>query len=89
MNNEHVNVTPSSKLALIFLLFISLFLFFGEVLFAAPFYSGSETIFASKLESAAENISMHLIENETEVVIAVVDFVNYDTQSPLKHMVRI
>ena len=80
MNNEHVNVTPSSILALIFLLFISLFLFFGEVLFAAPFSSESETMFASKLEIAAENISTRLLENEAEVVIAVVDLVNYDTQ---------
>ena len=80
MNNKHVNVTPSSILALIFLLFISLFLFFGEVLFAEPFSSESETIFASKLEIVAENISTLLLENQAGVVIAVVDLVNYDTQ---------
>ena len=80
MNNEHVNVTPSSIIALIFLSLISLFLFCGEVLFAAPFSSESESMFASKLEIAAENISTRLLENEAEVVIAVVDLVNYDTQ---------
>ena len=80
MNNEHVEVTPSFILALIFLPCISFFLFFGEVLFAAPFSSESQTMFASKLEITAENISTRLLENEAEVVLAVVDIVNFDTQ---------
>ena len=80
MNNEHVNVTPSSIIALIFLSLISLFLFCGEVLFAAPFSSESEAIFDSKLEVTAEKIKARLLENESEVVIAVVDLVNYETQ---------
>ena len=80
MKNELVNVTSSTILTLIFLSFISFFLFFSEALFAAPFSSESEAIFDSKLEVTAEKIKARLLENESEVVIAVVDLVNYETQ---------
>lgn len=80
MNNEPVNVTYSSIIAFIFLPFISFFLFFGEVIFAAPFSSERETIFSSKLDIAVEKISLRLLENDDDVVIAVIDLVNYDTQ---------
>ena len=80
MNNVHVNFTTSSRIGLLSLSFVSLFLFFGEVIFAMPFSNESESIFASKLEIVAENISVRLLENKAEVVVAVVDLVNYDTQ---------
>ena len=80
INNEHVIVPSFTTLAFIFLSLISLFLFFGEVLFAEPFSSVREINFSSKLEFAVEKISVRLLENEDEVVIAVVDVVNNDTQ---------
>ena len=80
MKNELVNVISSTILRLIFLAFFSFFLFFSEVLFAAPLSSESEAIFDSKLDIAVKNISTRLLENESEVVVAVVDLVNYETQ---------
>ena len=80
MKNELLNVTFPNIITLTFLACFSFFLFFSEVLFAAPFSSESEAIFDSKLEIAVKNISARLLENEPEVVVAVVDLVNYETQ---------
>ncbi|MEC8940314.1 MAG: hypothetical protein VYC92_05280, partial [SAR324 cluster bacterium] len=80
MKNELVNVISSTILRLIFLALFSFFLFFSEVLFAAPLSSESEAIFDSKLDIAVKNISTRLLENESEVVVAVVDLVNFETQ---------
>ena len=72
---------PSSSLfSIVVLSLCSFFFIFYEVIFGAPSSIETLAIFDSKLEIAAEDITAKVLLNQTKVVLAVVDFFNYETQ---------